>query len=47
MSVMFVIIGVQSIFLGLISELLMRTYYESQAKRTYRVGKLINLEERK
>jgi dolichol-phosphate mannosyltransferase len=37
--------GVQFILLGLLSETLMRTYYESQRKPTYTVGELINIEE--
>jgi hypothetical protein len=44
MSAMFVILGVQSIFLGLISELLVRTYYESQDKPTYSVRQRLNIE---
>ena len=43
MSAMFVILGVQSIFLGLIAELLMRTYHESQDKPTYRIKETVNL----
>ncbi len=43
MSTMFVILGVQSIFLGLIAELLMRTYHESQDKPTYRIKETVNL----
>jgi glycosyltransferase involved in cell wall biosynthesis len=35
LSVMFFILGFQSILLGLIAELLARTYHESQAKPTY------------
>lgn len=45
MSAMFVILGVQSIFLGLIAELLMRTYHESQDKPTYRIKETVNLAE--
>ncbi len=45
MSAMFVILGVQSIFLGLIAELLMRTYHESQDKPTYRIKESVNLAE--
>lgn len=40
MSAMFVILGVQSIFLGLIAELLVRTYHESQNKPPYRIKKI-------
>jgi glycosyltransferase involved in cell wall biosynthesis len=41
-STMFVILGVQSILMGLIAELLVRTYHESQQKPTYIVRKVIN-----
>jgi glycosyltransferase involved in cell wall biosynthesis len=43
MSVMLFILGVQSILLGLIAELLVRTYHESQKKATYNIRKVINL----
>jgi glycosyltransferase involved in cell wall biosynthesis len=39
---MFVILGFQSILLGLIAELLARTYHESQAKPTYTVRETYN-----
>ena len=42
MSVMFFILGFQSILMGLIAELLVRTYYESQQKSTYTVREVIN-----
>ncbi|EDN66197.1 glycosyltransferase [Beggiatoa sp. PS] len=45
MSVMFMILGAQSIFLGLISELLVRTYHESQDKSTYHVRQRLNMGE--
>jgi dolichol-phosphate mannosyltransferase len=35
------ILGFMSILLGLIAELLMRTYYESQNKRTYEIREVI------
>jgi glycosyltransferase involved in cell wall biosynthesis len=41
-GVMFVILGFQSILLGLIAELLARTYHESQAKPTYTVRETYN-----
>lgn len=41
-SVMSFILGFISILLGLIAELLMRTYYESQNKRTYEVREVIS-----
>jgi glycosyltransferase involved in cell wall biosynthesis len=40
--VMLFILGVQSILLGLIAELLARTYHESQAKLTYTVRRVLN-----
>jgi glycosyltransferase involved in cell wall biosynthesis len=41
-SVMFFILGFQSILMGLIAELLVRTYHESQHKPTYTVREVIN-----
>ena len=41
MSSMFFILGFQSILMGLIAELLVRTYHESQAKPTYTIRKVI------
>jgi len=43
LGVMFFILGFQSILMGLIAELLVRTYHESQHKPTYTVRKLINV----
>ena len=43
MSGMLIILGFQSILMGLIAELLVRTYHESQAKPTYSVRRVINL----
>ena len=42
-GVMFVILGFQSILMGLIAELLARTYHESQSKTTYTVREMLNL----
>lgn len=44
MSTMIFLMGFQSILMGLIAELLVRTYHESQGKRTYTVRKVINAE---
>jgi glycosyltransferase involved in cell wall biosynthesis len=44
LSVMLVILGFQSILQGLIAELLVRTYHESQHKLTYTVRKTINID---
>ncbi len=42
LTVMLFILGFQSILLGLIAELLVRTYHESQAKPTYSVRRILN-----
>ncbi|MBD3320054.1 MAG: glycosyltransferase [Chitinivibrionales bacterium] len=42
--VLFFIMGFLSILMGLIAELVMRTYYESQNKPVYLIGKTCNLE---
>ncbi|MBV6391422.1 MAG: Dodecaprenyl-phosphate galacturonate synthase [Anaerolineales bacterium] len=44
-SVMFFILGFQSMLMGLIAELLVRTYHESQRKPTYTVRAKINLKD--
>jgi len=44
LSVMAFITGVLSILMGLLAELLVRTYYESQAKRPYAIKQMLNLE---
>ena len=45
LAVMLLIMGFQSFLMGLIAEMLVRTYYESQRKPTYRIHKTINLPE--
>lgn len=42
MSTMIFLMGFQSILMGLIAELLVRTYHESQGKKTYTVRKVLN-----
>lgn len=44
MSTMILILGVMSILMGLIAELLVRTYHESTGTPTYTVGRTINIE---
>ena len=44
---MFFIMGFQSILMGLIAELLARTYHESQQKPTYTIRKMINISDAK
>jgi glycosyltransferase involved in cell wall biosynthesis len=46
LGVMFFILGFQSILMGLIAELLVRTYHESQQKPTYTVRNTINVKSR-
>jgi len=43
MTVMLFILGFQSILMGLIAELLVRTYHESQSKPTYTVRRVLNV----
>ena len=43
LAAMFFTVGVQIFMMGILADLLMRTYYESQDKRTYQIDKQINL----
>jgi hypothetical protein len=43
LSVMLELIGVQAISMGLLGELVTRTYFESQGKRAYAVRSTLNL----
>jgi glycosyltransferase involved in cell wall biosynthesis len=45
LAIMLLIMGFQSVLMGLIAELLVRTYYESQRKPTYRIRTTVNLPE--
>ena len=45
LSAMLVILGVQSLMLGLLAELVIRTYHESQNKKIYAVRALFRQEE--
>ena len=45
LAIMLLIMGFQSLLMGLIAELLVRTYYESQRKPIYLIRKTINLPE--
>jgi len=45
-ATMFILLGFQSILMGLIAELLVRTYHESQAKPTYSVRRVLNARRR-
>jgi len=46
LSAMIGVMGFQSVLLGLIAELLARTYHESQGKPTYTVRKVINIDQK-
>jgi len=46
-SVMFILAGIQMFTTGIISEVLMRIYYESQDKKPYVVRRALNVEEEK
>jgi hypothetical protein len=41
-ALMVMILGIQSIMMGLIAELLVRTYHESQQKPTYTIRRVLN-----
>jgi glycosyltransferase involved in cell wall biosynthesis len=43
-GIMLLILGVQSVLMGLIAELLVRTYHESQRKPTYTVKRVLGIE---
>ena len=40
----FIIVGVQLLLMGILADLVMRTYFESQDKKTYQVKELLNVE---
>jgi len=42
---MFVILGFQSLLMGLLAEILVRTYHEAQDKPVYFVRRRLNLDE--
>lgn len=43
LMVIFFLAGIQLIMMGLLAELIMRTYHESQSKKTYRIASTTNL----
>ncbi len=45
MAIVVLILGFQSVLLGLIAELLVRTYHESQGKTVYHIREMINFDE--
>jgi hypothetical protein len=44
LSVMFELIGIQCILMGLLGEVVVRTYFESQGKTAYSVKERLNLD---
>ena len=45
-SAVFVIVSVQLLLMGILADLVMRTYFESQDKKTYQLRETVNLEDR-
>lgn len=43
-SAVFVIVSVQLLLMGILADLVMRTYFESQDKKTYKIKEAVNLE---
>jgi len=43
LAVFLTFLGVQLLLMGLLGEVLIRTYHESQGKKTYLVQELVNL----
>jgi len=41
------LVGIMSLLMGLLAEMLVRTYFESQGRAAYRVRELINFSERR
>lgn len=44
-SALFIIVGVQLVAIGVVAEMVMRTYYESQNKKTYTIKEKINFDQ--
>ena len=42
LTVLFFLIGLVSVLLGILAEIVMRTYYESQQKKPYLIDRIIN-----
>lgn len=47
LGIIFVVIGIQFFSVGIIADLLMRTYFESQKKRPYTIRKIVTAREQK
>jgi dolichol-phosphate mannosyltransferase len=46
-SAMTLLVGIMSILMGLLAEMLVRTYFEAQQRAAYFVRNLINFEDRR
>jgi len=44
LAAMLVLVGVSSILMGLLAEIMVRTYFESQGRRAYDIRRLINFD---
>ena len=44
LSVLFILVGIQLFTIGIVTDLLMKTYYESQNKRPYNIRKITSIE---
>jgi uncharacterized integral membrane protein len=44
LAILFLLIGVISIFMGLLAQINMMTYYESQGRKSYQIAYTRNLE---
>ena len=44
-SAVFIIVSVQLLLMGILADLIMRTYFESQDKKTYQIKESVNLEQ--
>lgn len=45
LGILLTLVGIQFITIGIVAELLMRTYYESQNKKPYNIRRIVNCEE--
>jgi len=47
LAAMLVLVGVSSILIGLLAEIMVRTYFESQDRRAYDIRRLVNFDQRR
>ncbi|KAF0248155.1 MAG: glycosyl transferase family protein, partial [bacterium] len=43
LAIFLFLVGIQFVMVGLLAELIIRTYHESQGKKTYTIAKTVNL----